>query len=371
MDSSQISTKIISIDPSHFENRQLHEAVEILQNEGIVAFPTETVYGLGASALSEKAINKIYIAKGRPLDNPLIVHIESMEMLETIVKEIPEEIRKLCNVFWPGPLTILFLRNKKIPDCVTAGLPTVAVRMPQNPIALRLISLSKIPIAAPSANISGRPSPTTAAHVKNDFEGKIPLIIDGGSCPVGVESTVLDVHRNPPLILRPGGVNYEDLKKYLPNLKIYEKHYKNQELKKKPPSTPGLKYRHYSPKARVILIENSQVIPKTHIHDLIKEYSIQGKIGYIHTSDEIHLNSQQLDLLGDSFIDLTHYSDDELINNQEEKKAKYAYIAQKIFWALRKLDNLQVQFIIIEGITEDFSGLAVMNRLRKAAWKII
>lgn len=369
----KIKTKLISINPDNFQDFELQEAVETLQHEGIVAFPTETVYGLGASALSERAISKIYKAKGRPQDNPLIVHIDSMEMLKRIVKEIPSNVIDLCHHFWPGPLTILFLRSEIIPDCVTAGLPTIAVRMPQNPIALKLIQLSQIPIAAPSANLSGRPSPTSASHVLFDFKDKIPLIIDGGSCLVGVESTVLDVHRDPPLILRPGGVNFEELKEFLPNLEIYEKHYKNLELEKHP-STPGLKYRHYSPKARVILIENSWDVPKEKIQKILNEFSKLGKTAYIQTDDLTKLEKYQVEQLSDRYIQLNFDSTINIKqseNGKTEKKEKFAFIASKIFWALRFLDELQVDYIIIEGITEEFSGLAVMNRLRKAAWKIL
>ncbi|WP_457556591.1 L-threonylcarbamoyladenylate synthase [Candidatus Harpocratesius sp.] len=360
-------TKVIKIDPEKINNHDLREAVIILQNEGIVAFPTETVYGLGASAFSEKAIKKIFRAKGRPLDNPLIVHIDSMEMLESIVLEVPKNVRSLCEEFWPGPLTILFQKNSKIPDCVTAGLPTVAIRMPSNRIAQRLIHLSGLPLAAPSANISGKPSPTSPSHVKDDFDGKIPLIIDGGQCQVGVESTVINVNSIPPLILRPGGLDYEELRKFIPDLKIYDKHYKNKDLEKHP-STPGLKYRHYSPSARVILIEQNQQNMQSVIFEILNSFAQNmSEIGYIHTNPEIVLEALYLEKLGYNFVDLTKKALKTIVIEKEI----YANVAQKIFWALRMLDSKKVKYIVVEGISEQYSGLAVMNRLRKAAWKII
>jgi len=288
-------TKIIRLDPLNFSIDQLQEAVDLLRQDQIVAFPTETVYGLGGSAFSETAVRKIFKAKGRPSDNPMIVHISDFEMLSSIVKTIPENIRKLCERFWPGPLTILFNKSEKIPDIVTAGLNTVAVRMPSQPVALALIKTLGIPIAAPSANLSSRPSPTQAKHVFDDLQGKIPLIIDGGSCNIGVESTVIDVHKRYSVILRPGGVNLEELREYLPEIEIYNEK-NNDRLDEFSPQSPGLKYKHYSPKAEIILIEGSIKFFEERIVSLYSKYHLQRNIiGIIHAHKNIQIPSKILD----------------------------------------------------------------------------
>ena len=360
-------TKIIRLDPLNFSIKQLQEAINLIRNDEIVAFPTETVYGLGGSAFSETAVRKIYEAKGRPSDNPMIVHISDLEMLSGIVKVIPDNIRKLCERFWPGPLTILFEKSEKIPDIVTAGLNTVAVRMPSHPIALALIKRLGIPIAAPSANISSRPSPTKAEHVFDDLQGKIPLIIDGGSCNVGVESTVIDVKKGHSVILRPGGVNLEDLRSYLPMIEVFND--KNKEISRdfRPP-TPGLKYKHYSPKAEIVLVEGSKKFLEKNIVSLYSKYHLQKNIiGILHTHKNIQIPSEILDdpkckiiYLGLSNSDI----DSDSLTNADK-------IAEGLFSTLRAVDNQKIDLVIVEGISEKKIGLAVMNRLRKAASTII
>ena len=360
-------TKIIRLDPLNFSIEQIQEAIDLIRNDEIVAFPTETVYGLGGSAFSETAVRKIYEAKGRPSDNPMIVHISDLEMLSSIVKNIPENIRKLCERFWPGPLTILFEKSEKIPDIVTAGLNTVAVRMPSNPIALTLIKKLGIPIAAPSANLSTRPSPTEAKHVINDLQGKIPLIIDGGSCNVGVESTVIDVHRGHSVILRPGGVNLEDLKPYLPMIEVFNN--KNNKFSNdfKPP-TPGLKYRHYSPKAEIVLIEGSKEFLEEKIVSLYFKYRLQRKlIGILHTHKNIQIPSE---ILNDPKCKMIYLGlKDSDIDSDDSINADK--IAEGLFSTLRAVDNQKIELVIVEGISDKNIGLAIMNRLRKAASKII
>ncbi len=364
-----MDTRLLPIDPEKFSEEDLKQAANLIGQGEIIAFPTETVYGLGASVYSASGIKKIFQAKGRPMDNPLIVHISSMEMLNNIVDEISPNVKQLCEAFWPGPLTILFPKSEKILPEVTAHLPTMAVRMPNNPIALKLIDLAGVPIAAPSANISGRPSPTTAEHVFHDFNGKIPLILDGGPCFVGVESTVIDVQRVPPLILRPGGLNFENLRKYLPNIQIYDKIIPNEELEARP-STPGLKYRHYSPTASLILIEYRLLGIEQPILKRLDELIAQkSRFGYIHTQANFTIPQQYRDQLGDFFIDLT-YPDSEMEVFQD-KVQLHSHIAQHLFSTLRKLDDQKVEYILIGGISEDFEGLAVMNRLRKAASEIL
>lgn len=364
-----LTTKVTKINPSQIEDEDLEEAISIIKNHGIVGFPTETVYGLGASIYSNDAIKKIYDAKGRPQDNPLIVHISSLEMLEKLVVEISPNVLSLCSAFWPGPLTILFEKSPMISDIITAGLSTVAIRMPQNPIALRLIELIGHPLAAPSANISGKPSPTTAQHVLEDFQGKIPLILDGGPCQVGVESTVIDVNSNPPVILRPGGVNYERLVTFLPELQIYEKMKTDSELEAHP-STPGLKYRHYSPQAQVILLSLSSLAPlemRIKVEKAFEEiFHNNTNIAYVHTRREFEVPDLIQNSLGDRLINLTINQNTSIQNLQQLQ----SHIAQKLFLTLRSLDEQKVEIIVIEGVTEQYEGLAIMNRLKKAAYLI-
>ncbi len=362
-------TKIKKINPEHMTDDDFRLAIELLKKGEIVGFPTETVYGLGGLINHPKAISKIFEAKNRPADNPLIVHISNFEMLEKLVKEIPQKVEFLCKKFWPGPLTILFKKSSYVLDIITAGLSTVAIRMPSHKIAHRLINLVNIPIAAPSANLSGRPSPTTADHVYHDLHGKIPLIIDGGKCELGVESTVIDVNRNPPLLLRPGGLNYEELNQILPDLKLIEHQIEKDPAAEKllqKPSTPGLKYKHYSPNAYVILIEKPVDIMNEILETLWKKFKDQGrKIGFIHTHNRIELG-ETLKKDPDTFI----------INLTPSEKAKKQdvdtkLVAHELFSSLRALDNKGAEIILVEGITYKKEGLAVMNRLKKAASEII
>ena len=244
-----MKTKVIKIkDKTRPEDGELLEAAEILRSGGLVAFPTETVYGLGANALDEAAAKKIYAAKGRPSDNPLIAHISSMEELPALVREIPEAGRKLAEKYWPGPLTMIFPKKDVVPYGTTGGLDTVAVRMPSDPVANRLIKLAGIPVAAPSANTSGRPSPTRAEHVIEDMDGKIEMILDGGQVGIGVESTIVDVSGPVPTLLRPGAVTLEMLRETLGQVEVDPAILGPVKGDVKP-KAPGMKYRHYAPKA--------------------------------------------------------------------------------------------------------------------------
>jgi len=239
---------------------KLNKAAKLLRDGEVVAIPTETVYGLAGNALDKDVVPKIFKAKNRPSDNPLIVHISSLKMLKQLLPDgkIPEKYIPVINKFWPGPLTIILPKSPKVPDSTTGGQQTMAVRFPRHPIARALISLCGFPLAAPSANSSGKPSPTLASHVYNDLSGKIPLIIDGGACNLGVESTVLDGIRIPPAILRPGSVTYEQLKKIsgMEKVQVYRRDFVDKKLEQVP-TTPGMKYRHYSPDAEVILVESN------------------------------------------------------------------------------------------------------------------
>lgn len=344
---SYINTKILKIDPIYPESDNIKEAAEIIIKGGVVAFPTETVYGLGANALDEKAIEKIFTAKGRPQDNPLIVHIGSISQLKELVKSVPEQAHLLMEKFWPGPLTLIFNRTDIIPDRITGGLSTVAIRMPNHNIALELIKQSGLPIAAPSANTSGKPSPTNALHVIHDLSGKIDMIIDGGSTGVGLESTVLDISGDVPTILRPGGITIEDLLTVLPRVE-YDKaiEVENSNII---PKSPGQKYKHYSPDAKMIIVQGSvdEIIRKT--LELLREYESQGlKVGIMATKQthNAYKNGSIL-IVGD--------------RNYPET------VAANLFYTLRKFDEMKVDIIIAEAVEEKGIGKAIMNRMRKAA----
>jgi translation factor SUA5 len=266
-----VKTKVIKVDPFNPEDNLIEEAADYIKKGEVVAFPTETVYGLGADATNPFAVKKIFIAKGRPLDNPIIVHISKYEDLEKVSYEIPEVVYKLVKKFWPGPLTVILKRKEIIADEVSAGLPTVALRMPSHPVALKLIDFSERPIAAPSANKSGRPSPTCAEHVLNDLNGTIPLVIDAGKTLFGVESTVIDFTKNPPLLLRPGALPVEEIAKEIGEIVVNEiakgvKKFNEKEIV----VSPGLKYRHYAPQKPLILVEGEEKKKIIKINELIE-----------------------------------------------------------------------------------------------------
>lgn len=329
-------------------------AGEILKNGGLVAFPTETVYGLGANALDEKAAAKIYAAKGRPSDNPLIVHIAEMEALEEIAEQVPETARLLAKAFWPGPLTMIFRKSEKVPYGTTGGLDTVAVRMPDHEIAREMIRQGGGYIAAPSANTSGRPSPTTAAHVAEDLNGRIDMIIDGGSVGIGLESTIVDVSGEVPVILRPGYINQEMLCEVI-GLVEMDKGLIAEDSGIRP-KAPGMKYKHYAPKAELVIIEGKpgQVVEK--INKLIAEGEKKGeKIGVIGTDEtEALYQGGIVKSIGSIHEELT--------------------IARHLYGILRDFDELAVTKIYSEAFDTPKMGQAIMNRLIKAAghqiWKV-
>lgn len=246
-----MNTKEIKLNPENIDKALVAEAGAILARGGVVAFPTETVYGLGANALDEAAVKKIFVAKGRPSDNPLIVHIADEKDVLPLVTEIPEKAKMIMQHFWPGPISIIMNKSEKISDYVSAGLKTVAIRMPSNTVAREIIRAAGVPIAAPSANTSGKPSPTVAAHVREDMLGKIDMIADGGSCSVGLESTVIDVTGEIPTILRPGGITLEMLEAVLGDVHAGKGNVETAET----PKCPGMKYKHYAPKAEVTIVE--------------------------------------------------------------------------------------------------------------------
>lgn len=331
------------------QEEKLLKAARILQEGGLVAFPTETVYGLGANALDEMAAKKIYEAKGRPSDNPLIVHIARLEDLPMLVSEIPETGRKLTEVFWPGPLTLIFLKNAAVPYGTTGGLDTVAVRMPGDLIARRLIELAGMPVAAPSANISGRPSPTTADHVWQDMNGRIEMIVDGGAVGIGLESTIVDVTGEVPVILRPGAITKEMLEEALGRTVAVDPALAGPVSVDVKPKAPGMKYKHYAPKADLTLVEGNRILTVPLINRLVKEKLEAGyKVGVICTEET--RDQYPLGILRSLGV-----------------RAEEETIAHNLYAVLREFDDLEVDYIFSESFSTDRLGQAIMNRLTKAA----
>ena len=321
------------------DKSQVDIAGEIKKNGGLAAFPTETVYGLGANALDENAVRNIYKAKGRPCDNPLIVHIADKNMLCDLVKNIPPKAYELMDKFWPGPLTVIMEKTDKVPSVVSGGLNTVAIRMPGNETALELIRKSGVPIAAPSANTSGKPSPTKAQYVMDDMSGKIDAVIDGGECSVGLESTVLDMSGDVPALLRPGGVTYEQLTEVLGTVE-QKFHCKEGET----PRSPGMKYKHYSPNADVYVMRGDC---NGIINDFCEKYE---KIGVLYYSG-IDINPRCLCTL---------------------KCTSPEDYAKELFSAMREMDKKGAQVILAEDVDDKGINLATKNRLyRAAAYKFI
>jgi len=323
-------------------------ASDLLKSGALVAFPTETVYGLGANALDKNAVLSIFAAKGRPADNPLIVHIHDRRQLEPLCT-IPDHAETLMNAFWPGPLTILFYKKPAVPAEVTAGLPTVAVRMPSHPVARRMLQVCDLPVAAPSANSSGRPSPTTSDHVLEDMNGKIPLIIDGGMCSVGVESTVLDLCHGHPVILRPGGITREMIVDTLGCEVDLAGSILRPLRENEQALSPGMRYKHYAPKASVTLVEGPQdrVIPL--LRKLCLEQEAEGRKSCVLCFTE------HMSLLPDC-----HPHDIGSASSPGE-------IAHRLFDILRQLDKEGMEAVFSEVIPPEGVGLAVMNRLGRAA----
>lgn len=326
---------------------ELQRAGDILRAGGLVAFPTETVYGLGANALDEKAAARIYAAKGRPSDNPLIVHIAETEALEEIAAEIPEKARMLAREFWPGPLTMIFKKSEKVPYGTTGGLETVAVRMPSHPIALAVIRSGGGYIAAPSANTSGRPSPTEAAHVAQDLDGKIDMIIDGGNVGIGLESTIVDMSGDLPVILRPGYINQEMLEQVIgPVMMDAGLIGEDSGIR---PKAPGMKYKHYAPKADLVIIQGNPEAVAGKINELTAQDEAVGqRVGIIASEETMG------QYCGGTVKSIGSIQDE-------------ITIAQHLYGILREFDELKVTKIYSEAFDTPQMGQAIMNRLVKAA----
>jgi L-threonylcarbamoyladenylate synthase len=341
-------TKYLKIDPRVPELHRIRLAARILARGGVVAFPTETVYGLGANALDCRAVRRIFYAKGRPSDNPLIVHIASFRDLNKLVAYIPPRTKLLVRHFWPGPLTLVLPRSEIIPDIVTAGLDTVGIRMPSHPVAQALIRAVHLPIAAPSANISGRPSPTTGQHVLRDMGGKIDAVVDAGPASVGVESTVLDLTAPVPTVLRPGGVTIESLQAVLGEV-ILDPALQQGTV----PRAPGMKYRHYAPAGEVYLITGELARVTARIRTLVAAWQQKGRrVAVLATTETAaaYREAPRPDYL-------------EVLGSRSQPES----IAANLFGALRNCDRHHIDIILAETIAEEGLGMAVMNRLRKSS----
>ena len=340
-----METKVLHINDEK-DREKIQEAARLLREGELVIFPTETVYGLGGNGLDEGAVDKIFRAKGRPKDNPLILHVADPEQVLDLVKVIPPKGKDCMDVFWPGPLTLIFERSEKVSDSVTAGANTVAIRMPSHPIAHAILKEAAVPVAAPSANTSGRPSPTRLAHVLEDMDGKVPMIVDSGDANVGIESTVLDVTVDPPMIYRPGGVTKEDLEAIIGEVAVDETTIDadNDAV----PKSPGQKYRHYAPKGDATLFAGDLKNIAKEINRRLAEAEPGVRTAVLCTTETKDLY-EGMDLLVD-------------MGSREQLED----VAHNLFESLRRCDEEDIDLLFVEGF--DFRGLGVgiMNRLLKA-----
>lgn len=338
-----MKTKIIKVSTRGANEKIIAEAVAIIRSGGLVAFPTETVYGLGANALDKKAARKIFTAKSRPVDNPLIVHIAKLRQLNDLAADVPACAKKLIGAFWPGPLTLVFRKKSAVPDLVTAKGSTVAVRMPDHPIAHALIKAAGMPIAAPSANRSGRPSATSAQDVFADLGGKVELILDAGKTRLGLESTVVDVSGREPAILRPGAVTKEALESVLKIPVMYKSNLRGATR------SPGMKYRHYAPKAKIVVISCKSPAKMVAQERLLIAHlrSQKKRVGILATLPKV-IRRPKVDAI--CFVGSTP-----------------SRVARNLFRCFRQLDKEKIDIILAEGVAEQGLGMAIMNRLTKAA----
>jgi L-threonylcarbamoyladenylate synthase len=342
-------TLLLKVNSQKPDIEKVRVAADIIRKGGLVAFPTETVYGLGADAMNPKAVLALFEAKKRPLDNPPIIHVENANDVYRLTKQVPPKAKRLMKEFWPGPLTLVFKRSETVPDVTVAGLDTIAIRMPQHAVALALIRESNRPIAAPSANLAGKPSPTSAKHVFDDLNGRIDAILDGGPTHIGVESTVLDLSVDPPLVLRPGGTSLEALRKNLGDVKLHPFVVAEKELSIENARSPGMRHKHYAPNAEVIVVEGAIPAVLAKVKELAESYRLKGaKVGVLATDETAAAyGAVVVKSLGSRF-------------NLE-------VVAQNLFSLLREFDAEGIDVIIAEGVPTEGLGLAVMNRLRKAS----
>ena len=343
-----MDTIIEKVDPGHIDTDVMERAGKLIAEGELVAFPTETVYGLGGDALDPDASRRIYAAKGRPSDNPLIVHIADFDDMKRVAREVPEQAKKLADAFWPGPLTMIVWKSDAVPEATTGGMQTVAVRMPNHPVALELIRRSGCLIAAPSANTSGRPSPTEAQHVAEDLSGKIAMILDGGPVGIGIESTIIDLTEEKPMILRPGYITPEMLSEVLQEEVVIDPGIIAADDTRKP-KAPGMKYKHYAPKAEMIIVDGAQDAVIHKINELTAAKRAEGKKVAVIATDETkdRYDAQVILSMG--------------------KRADEDAIAQHLYKILRECDELDVGEIYSECFQTPRIGQAIMNRLLKAA----
>ena len=343
-----MDTIIEKVDPAHIDTDVMEQAGKLIAEGELVAFPTETVYGLGGDALDPDASRRIYAAKGRPSDNPLIVHIADFDDMKRVAREVPEQAKKLADAFWPGPLTMIVWKSDTVPEATTGGMQTVAVRMPNHPVALELIRRSGCLIAAPSANTSGRPSPTEAQHVAEDLSGKIAMILDGGPVGIGIESTIIDLTEEKPMILRPGYITPEMLSEVLQEEVVIDPGIIAADDTRKP-KAPGMKYKHYAPKAEMIIVDGAQDAVIHKINELTAAKRAEGKKVAVIATDETkdRYDAQVILSMG--------------------KRADEDAIAQHLYKILRECDELDVGEIYSECFQTPRIGQAIMNRLLKAA----
>lgn len=344
-----MKTEIVRVAPEAIDGAAIERAGAILKRGGLVAFPTETVYGLGGDALNPEASRKIYAAKGRPSDNPLIVHIADMAHLEPIVTSVPPLAEKLAEAWWPGPLTMIFGKTDLVPYETSGGLDTVAVRMPVHPVAAALIRAAGGYIAAPSANTSGRPSPTVAQHVIDDLDGRIDMILDGGEVNIGLESTIVDFTEDVPVILRPGYISLEMLRDLLGDVRVDPGITSEGEERNVRPKAPGMRYRHYAPKAPLTIVEGPTEAVIRKINELSLEQMAAGRRVGVIATDETKNRYH-----ADSVLDIGSRSDDEAI-------------ARHLFRVLRTFDDEGMDVLYTESFDTPRMGMAIMNRLLKSA----
>lgn len=342
-----MNTKVIQIDEQHMDTALIGEAGDIIKSGGLVAFPTETVYGLGGDALNPRSSEKIYIAKGRPSDNPLIVHIADIQRLNAIVREVPKNAWKLAEQFWPGPLTMIFYKSELVPRETTGGLDTVAVRMPVHPVARALIRAAGGYVAAPSANRSGRPSPTVAKYVIEDMDGRIEMVIDGGDVEIGLESTIIDLTSEKPTILRPGYITEQKLAQVLGE--VAQDCTMMRADSGQVPKAPGMKYRHYAPKGELTIVDGEKDCVVEYINtQALQKKNDNKKTGVIGTNTSI--SQYQADVCRS-------------VGNRNDE----AEIARELYRVLREMDDENVEIIYAESFGTVGLGQAIMNRLLKAA----
>ena len=366
-----MDTKIIRLEDylrteilSDADRDKLKIAAKILRDGGLVAFPTETVYGLGGNALLPEASERIYAAKGRPSDNPLIVHIADITELEPLTAEIPEAARRMAERYWPGPLTMVFKKSPLVPARTTGGLDTVAVRFPVHPVAMELIRMAGVPVAAPSANRSGRPSTTPAAHCIEDLTGRVDAIVDGGSADIGVESTILDVSGDVPQLLRPGAVTREMIEETLQISVPEDAALKGPLGADVRPKAPGMKYRHYAPKApmQLVMARRDPADAAPEILRFLREAADRGQKPALLCSVECLEELKRLD----------SFCEKDIIIRLTGSRSDQTVMAHDLFECLREMDETDAAYIVAEGCSEQQLGYAVMNRLKKAAaWQIL